>query len=623
MQVELDRCIATTQQILADLGGPLIDFGLPDAQASAIISPIATSGIQRIEDSRVPCALSAKLHELAESYFRKACLALTETRSTADASTLRSIALQLKSTYTGIYERQVLAAASARRTPRTTEKQPYANDVLLYAFQRSQTPSRRERERLATLTGMTVEQVRVWFQNRRSRQKKKAPEAPCRPGLQLSELLERVAVSKKTAVESKQPQEDQYEDSYDSGYCSGSERPHTHHTPSISALQQNSASLFSPSPSARSYPAIYVPQPLTTQFDFDSPQCIRAPVHSPCRASTVTVDELARCMARLTLRQRRAYPSDSISVQPVSVTDHPMVSAPASVAGASKKKPMRKDADTGRKLAGARRASSSPVPPPASTVVPASVLPSSLPPSIAALAFEAESKPRKKSGPPRRKAPRILSRQMSGGSLSSTSTSSSSSRSTSYGSDCSLSSSSSATSVSSADSLSTLHSSGCLQDAATGQQAFDPSNLLASYISPTNVLDAQVPVYDLSTWTCDFTDMVDVPALYDDTEMLQILHGAQSLQEQASLSHPRAAPALLTSASHSSSSAGLTDMGAVLEFSGLPFPNIESVLSHDLRDDSSFTLQSQTVAPMAVPFPGAPQQGGIWRDIAVLISGQA
>nr|QKI37339.1 homeodomain protein HD2 [Auricularia auricula-judae] len=582
MQIELDRCISTAQRVLTDLGVFASTLAADActssrrAQAQAVLTHIATSGISRIEDSRVTEPLSTKLHEATELYFQKACMALLESHASTDPLSLRTIALQLKTTYTQLYERQVVTAAKLRTKRSTPQKQPFANDILVYAFEKSQTPSKREREVLASLTGMTLEQVRVWFQNRRSRQKKKAPELQGRPALELSDVLARVKNAKIAQASQQVKSEDVFEDN-DPCYISTSTLtaiPHSRVSRTISSKA---------STTARSYPAPYVPQPLTAESHFASPTWRRTPAQSHVSRPTVTIDELNRAMARLTLRHRLQAPRTSTtSTCSTTSTTHSSISVAAPTlasTNATKKQVVRKDGEHARKVAGGRRAAprgSAALPscsPAAASLQHAQGLSETVPSCLSDAPVKAQA--RKKAGPARRKpSTKALSRQASGASVTSVSSSSTdSSRSTSYASDFSLASVSSDFSFSSVELSPSVSGYDHLHDQNAMLQHYDSTGFASSGNQHT-----PVPVYDLSDMRCDFGDLTssahDANILLSGTSITQLLHA----QQQSSPSIQPPAPTQLP-VDQQFLDVGIANMGSVLDLSLTGFSTIESLLS--------------------------------------------
>nr|QIM57105.1 homeodomain protein HD2 [Auricularia auricula-judae]QKI37338.1 homeodomain protein HD2 [Auricularia auricula-judae] len=594
MRNELNRTISISQAILSLCGGPPPPCSFVNQQALVLLRTIASSGIPRIDDSRVAAALNSKLHALTEEYFRKACLSLQDLHADMDVASLRDHALKAKAAYTRLYEQQVLRAASMRRKPRATEKQPYANDILLYAFAQSQTPSRRERERLAGLTGMTIEQVRVWFQNRRSRLKKKAPEVQSRSPMPLSDLLQRVAACSKAAIASNEANcEASFEEDYDSGYQTDAGR--TDILP-----RQRMVQLSAPATTLRSFPAIYVPQQLTGSYDFDPPTWTRTSTRSTsgCTA-TVTVDELALSMSRLTLRHRRRMPASATTNAELSDASFSSNNIPGAAVDSampkSSRKAVRKEHVTGRRIAGGRRlnalapqdltcaVTASPQAPLMQYSGVSSAIPSELP-----------AKARKKPGPPRRKpVGKALSRQASNVSVSSTTSSSSdSSRSTSYASDFSFSSVSSDFSLSSLETTPASFAGDCIQ--SDQQQVCFGMDMMfvSSGQQPSAVQPAQLPVYDFSDPMCNppvfATPMPDAAALFDD-QMLQLLQQAQTqqFQQHSATSTP------MSMLDQPAFDVGVANMDALLDLSSAPFPTLEALLSDNAGVCSGLSQQQQ------------------------------
>ncbi|EJD51959.1 hypothetical protein AURDEDRAFT_111507 [Auricularia subglabra TFB-10046 SS5] len=627
MQTELRRCIETGQQLLADLGGSQSASRALNAESFAVISAIANSGIPKIEDSRVPDSLNLKFHALTETYFQQACAAFRETHGHLDPLSLRTLAVQLKATWTSLYERQIINAANLRSKSSHTQKQPYANDVLLYAFEQSQNPTKREREQLAALTGLTREQVRVWFQNRRSRSKKKAPELQSRVTLQLSELLQRVAASSKAmsgATVTFDNIDNEYEDDCDSRQLSCAYRPclsvSTHWQPAERPVQSK---LSASASTLRSYPVTYVPQPLSSQCLFDPPSWRQSsPAQNPTRLSTVTMDELTLSMSRLTLRHRRQSTRPSTH-STCSVDDIPSGSTQTLPATQPSNKSARVRSENGRKVAGCRRAmtSTKPVAPPTSPVPFAPATPAGAGAGVMSTqTLEAPCKARKRSGPPRRKpAAKTLSRQPSDVSLASSSSSSSStsSRSTSYSSGFSLGS------VASDCSFTSVESESSLSGHNLSSSTLDANISLASCVGPPQALQpGQLPVYDLSLpydLLGPSSAAPDLAALFNDPAVQQLLHGAQVEQQQQN-------PSLLTQPPldvpiiDQSLDIGFADVNTYVDFApaSTAFPTLEALLADSTADQPHTAVRSQC-DPLLVP-PPAQQHDIPWYS---LVFGQA
>ncbi len=60
-----------------------------------------------------------------------------------------------------------------KHKPRTSIN-PHQLDVLLQAYNREQKPSKQMREELMAKTGLDMKVIQVWFQNRRSKEKRDA-----------------------------------------------------------------------------------------------------------------------------------------------------------------------------------------------------------------------------------------------------------------------------------------------------------------------------------------------------------------------------------------------------------------------------------------------------------------
>lgn len=633
MQVELDRCIETTRRALATLSAfsQLPSTSHPNAHATVVLRAIASSGIPIIEDSRIPSALSIKLHELTETFFGKACMGLLETHAHRDVASLQSLALQLKTAYTTLYERKLVQAANARSKAGVPQKQPFANDILMYAFEQSPTPTRRERERLASLTGMTLEQVRVWFQNRRSRSKKKAPELQSRPPIALQELLERVVTSNQTAKASKQDsaQSCDCDDDNDSGYCSD-QPPFTTPAPLSAPLARDVVSLSTFQPTARSYPAVYVPTSQPTPTQFTRPSWRRTGSKPPTPSSTVTVDELCRSMSHLSLRQRRG-PSRATTGSTCSVaTTDGTAPAPPSVAHnqpKKAKKAARKESEAVRKVAGGRRAASAnscaPMPRPAVSTAPLTSSPSSLspppppppPPRPMASYPDAPVKGRKKAGPPRRRPTgKALSCLPPGILLEPTrSCSSDSSRSTSCASDFSF------TSRSSDDSFTSVESVEFMSGHASGRPQVAPE---ACFDINTQQPEPawHVPVYDFSTIFDQPTTTTapGVSVLVDDPMTLQLLRDVQ-VQCSSDQRPELAVPSMPVETDQHLFDVGLADMDVLLDLSSTSYPTLEYLLNDGVAPQSPLPDPHSPYGSLPSIDASAPQSRSFWGDWGRLV----
>nr|QKF95488.1 homeodomain mating-type protein HD2-1 [Auricularia heimuer] len=533
MQEELSRTIAISRDLLSLLAQPSTPPFQPDFSAHALLFEIANAGIPKMVDSRVPDALATSLHSLTLEYFQKTCMGLLHSHAHASLATMKRLALQLKSTYTSLYERKVEYAASIQPKPTVNKKQPFANQ--------SQTPTRRERERLATLTGMSTEQVRVWFQNRRSRNKKKAPELQHVPSLRLPDVLMRVAAANKDAVakESARTVDEEFDDN-DSGYFSGSDM-NSSVMPMI--FQRNTVALSTAIPTARSYPASYVPQPLTAQFDCDTPPWTRTPTSPTTQTSTVTIDELSRCMARLSLRNRRQASRtqcDSSGSVPTSskATDVALSTAPH--------KAPRKPSNPTRKVAGGRRAA-------IRCVYSCAVERNLIGVIIGASQGSEEGWP-----PRRQPMGKTLSRQTSSSSVASSS--SGSSRSTSYASDFSSASMESDYSFTSVESAQSCH-----------HHAYSQMGLHQSQSNADSTCPLQETPFDLTCSTQLMPDQSPGVATHDPSSVICDVSGFVAAL-------PDAAPTLSHIDLHSFD-VGMADMGAFVDFSSASFPTLDALLT--------------------------------------------
>lgn len=579
MHAELSRCISVTQQILSELPISFINVTpRVDEPARDVIAAIVAMGIPRIEDSRVPDALNTKLHVIAESHSQKAVEALLHTHLHLDAASLRRAALNLKATYTSLYERKVLEVARMhRKSSAQLQKQPFANDILLYAFDRTPTPSKRERQMLASLTGMSLEQVRVWFQNRRSRVKKKAPELQSRPPLQLQEVLERVRAARTVIKRTSDTQEDNLDSDEDSGYCSDAA--------SRRLLRRQPIHLTRIDPTPRSYPAAYVPQPLTSHSHFDPPMWRRAVASHPSNpTSTVTIDELTRSMARLSLRQRRpTCLASSMTVSADATSSQAMAAAQETTQNRRSRKPTP---EARRKVAGGQRA--------------ASGTPSTTEPSPQVCPCGPVPKGRKKAGLPcRNPAGKVLSRQTSNTSVASTfSNSSSSSRSTSYASDSSFTSATSASSCTSVESTwATSDDHQSQAHAPVLQRYLDVADLTASYPHQLSFeQDDRVPVFDLSSVTFEPSPAGPAPGLDDmlrEPGLLQLLEGIQPQQRIPSQ------PQLQLGSSDFSCDVDFANLDAFVDLSSVGFPTLDALLSGHHFQQANLAPQPQVLPVMS------------------------
>ncbi|KZV99000.1 hypothetical protein EXIGLDRAFT_831776 [Exidia glandulosa HHB12029] len=588
MRAQLDQTIALSKAILSLCGPrPQSRLPAPPSHAAQMISAVAAAGISKLKHPRVSAALMTALHEATQSHFRKACSLLEGRHPHLDAPALEHLALTLRNTYAAMYERKVAEAASISRATALKEKQPFSTDILIYAFGQSQTPTRREREQLSALTGLSVEQVRVWFQNRRQRMKKRAPELQARAALQLDDVLARVAAYRKAADED-------FDDDNDSGYYSGSDRERSR-TPLHPATQ---SPLTVSSIGPRSFPAPYTPHALSTEFHCDPPLfCRTAATSPPLHAHITSTAELTRQMSRLTLRHRRQTPRSSVGSStsavsvPTTVKSNVKNKKPVASAGNSglsngdvpaRKKTTRKDAETGRKVTGRRPAST------VSAASPASSSSSASPPPAPVASSDAidVSKPRKRLGPLRRKpAGKALARQASGSSVASTS-SSDSSRSTSYSSDFSLASDSSFTSV---ESVPTATSMDCFQPQQQPQfdplAAFDFTQLFSSQPSdplPQPVADFELPPdllaglqMPMDTAALPPPESTDFLALLNDPTIQDLLQSVQDMDVVA----PQQMQQSLTF--DNTLDVGSVDTSAFLDLSASTLPTFDAMFGLD------------------------------------------
>ncbi|KZV98997.1 hypothetical protein EXIGLDRAFT_762995 [Exidia glandulosa HHB12029] len=311
MHTELKRVVELSQELLSILPAEEPRASGSSSRLPAVPSKALT--IPVVRDKRVPKDVHVRLRALTQEHFNAAYAALRDAPRAEGMQDVATVAKELREAYIALHKQRVQAVAAAvqnRAKSSAPQKQPYANDILLYAFGQTHNATRREREQLALLTGLTHDQVRVWFQNRRSRLKKKGSQSTG-PTLTLNDVLERVRAYRASAAPS----------------TSAESTPHAPNdaTSTVSvppsdkgkgkgkavslgdasqSLPRETRPLTVPSTGPRSFPAPYVRQDVasTPTFFPDPPTFPRtAATQPPEQGEPVRISRLTRATAEMSL----------------------------------------------------------------------------------------------------------------------------------------------------------------------------------------------------------------------------------------------------------------------------------------------------------------------------------